>query len=96
MTYASFVCDCIPLKEDQFHVHVTVGIDKLDYNNNSSSLAYNLLQTKILLNSAISNAKKGSCFVTLHVKKHFIETPTRDTKCMDFKYYHVPDENRVK
>ena len=48
VTYASYVCNYRPLKEEQYRVRVTVGSDKLTYNEDSGAPAANLLETKIL------------------------------------------------
>ena len=58
VTYASFIYDYRPLKEEPYQTRITVGRDRLDYNDNAGSLVANLLETKILLNSTISDTQK--------------------------------------
>ena len=50
VTYGSFVCDYRPLKEDPYRVHLVVGGDKLEYNDDPASPAAGLLETKLLIN----------------------------------------------
>ena len=56
VTHALHACNYRPLKEEPHRVCITVGRDKLDYNDDVGSLAANLLETKILINSTISDA----------------------------------------
>ena len=62
VTYANFVCDFRPLKLEKYRVRMTVGGDRLDYPFDSTSPAASLLETKILINSVISNATHGAHF----------------------------------
>ena len=54
--YATFVLDYRPLKSEPHRV-ITVGGDHLTYNADAGSPAANMLETKIILNSTISDAK---------------------------------------
>ena len=60
VTYGSFVCNYKPLKIEQHRVRSVTGGDKLIYNNDTGAPVASLLETKILLNSVISNAKTTS------------------------------------
>ena len=55
VTYANMVCDYRSLKSKRYHVCLTVGGDKLDYDFDTTSPAASLIETKLLLNSIISN-----------------------------------------
>ena len=72
VTYANLVCDFRPTKEDPYRTRLTVGGDRLDYFGDSSSPAASLLETKILLNSVILDAKDGARFMTLDIKDYFL------------------------
>ena len=48
-----------------------IGGDKLPYNDETSSPAADLLETKILLNSTISDAHKGARFMGIDIKIFF-------------------------
>ena len=75
VTYASFACDHRPLKSEPWRVRIVVGGDKLPYHEDANSLAADLLERKILLNSAISNAKRGARFMCLSTKDYFLPAP---------------------
>ena len=67
MTYATFVCDYRPLKDDVNRVCITVG--RLCYDDDAGSV--NLLRLKLLTNSTISDAAKGARFMCADIKNHF-------------------------
>ena len=46
VTCVNFVCDNRPLKSEPYHLRLTVGGDRLDYDEDSTSLASYLLDTK--------------------------------------------------
>ena len=48
------VCDHRPLKTEKYRCRLVVGGDKLPYDDDSTALAANLLETKLLSNSTIS------------------------------------------
>ena len=74
VTYANFVCDYRPNKDDPWRVRLTVGGDKLDYFGNPASPAASLLESKLLINSVISDAHKGARFASLDLKDHFLQS----------------------
>ena len=78
------VCDYRPLKDEKIRVRLTIGGDKLPYNDETSSPAADLLETKILLNSTISDAHKGARFMGIDIKNCFLMTnlPTGDREYM--------------
>ena len=63
VTYASFVLDHKPLKTELHRFRVTVGGNKLPFEDDFGSPASNLLETKVLINSTISDASKGARFM---------------------------------
>lgn len=74
ITYASFVCDHRPLKPEPFRVRTVVGGDKLSYDNDAASPAASLIESKLIINSTISDAKRGAHFFTLDIKDFFLAT----------------------
>ena len=54
ITYASMVRDHRPLKAQQYCCRLVVGGDKLPYDDDAAAPAANLLETKLLSNSTIS------------------------------------------
>jgi len=75
VTYASFVLDYRPLKSEPYRIRITVGGDKLEYFLHADSPAANMLETKILLNSVISDADRGARFMSADMKYHYLMTP---------------------
>ena len=67
ITYANFICDYRPQKAETHRVRMTAGGDRLDYPDDPSSPAVSILNTKIHINRTISDAKKGSRYMTMDV-----------------------------
>ena len=74
VTYANMVCDIRPLKTEKFRVRLTVGGDRLQYPDDTASPAATLLETKLLLNSTISQSANGVRFMTMDIKDFFLQT----------------------
>ena len=70
VTYSNFVCDLKPLKDEKHRVRLTIGGDKLNYDHETAAPTAGLLDTKIIINSTISDAKKGALFMGLDLKKN--------------------------
>ena len=60
--------DLRPLKSETYRVWMTVGGDKLEYYSDPKSPTVSLLNTKIFLNSVISDAREGTQFATADIK----------------------------
>jgi len=71
INYATFVCDCRPLKDDPWRVRCVAGGDRLSYPNDPLSPAANLLDTKLLLNSTTIGTHKGARFLSADLKDYF-------------------------
>ena len=89
VTYASYACDYRPLKDEPYRVRITVGGDRLDYAQDAGSPAANLVETKMLLNSVISDADKGARFMCVDMKDHFLATPMDDPEHMKVQYKYI-------
>ena len=96
VTYASYVCDYRPLKDEPYRVRITVGGDKLNYNDDAGSPAANLLETKILINSVISDSDRGAKFMCADIKDHFLATPMDEPEYMRVQYKYIPEDIRVR
>lgn len=90
VTYGSFVCDYRPLKDDPYRIRLVVGGDKLDYNDDPASPAAGLLETKLLVNSVISDADKGAKFMCMDLKDHFLASPMERPEYMRVHQRHIP------
>ena len=76
VTYASFVRDYQLLKTEKYRCQMVVGGDQLKYPDDlSSPPAASLLETKLLLNSTISDAHKGAIFVSCNLKYFPLQHP---------------------
>ena len=88
VTYANFVCDYRPLKDEPWRVRLVVGGDKLTYDFDAGSPAASLLETKILLNSVIST--KGAKFMSLDIKDFFLSSPMGTSEYMRIPSKYLP------
>ena len=97
VTYGNFICDHRPLKtHEPYRVRLTVGGDKLDYTDDAGSPAASLLETKLILNSTISDADKGARFLCADLKNFFLASPMKDPEYMRLKYHYFPPAIRTQ
>ena len=82
VTYATYVLDYRPLKDEQYIVTITVGRDKLTYLDDAGPPSTNLMETKILINSTISNTKLGARFISEDIKDYFLATSMEQAEYM--------------
>ena len=89
VTYSNMVCDIRPLKKEKFEVRLTVGGDRLQYPDDTASPAATLLETKLLLNSTISQSAQGARFMTHDIKDFFLQTVMKRPEYMKIhsKYF---------
>jgi hypothetical protein len=64
----------------------------LDYNDDPSSPAAGLLETKLLLNSVISDAHKGARFMSMDLKDHFLASPMNRPEYMKVHRKNIPPD----
>ena len=69
-----------------------VGGDKLSYNEDAGSPAASLLETKLLINSVISDAAKGACFMSLDLKDFFLMSPMLNPEFMKIHIQNFPPD----
>ena len=82
ITYANFICNYRHHKSEPYRVRLTVGGDQLDCPNDTSSPSASLLETKLLLNSTISDAHLGARFMIMDLKDFFLATPMARSEYM--------------
>ena len=92
ITYATFVLDYRPLKSEPHRIRITVGGDRLTYPFDAGSPAANLLETKLLLNSTISDAHRGARFMSADLKNFFLATPMARDEFMRVKLKYFPSD----
>ena len=63
---------------------------KLDYADDASSPAVDLLVTKLLINSTVSDAYKGARFCSVDLKDFFLCSTMKEPECMCIhsKYFY--------
>ena len=94
ITYASFVCDFRPLKTETHRIRLVVGGDKLSYDDDAGAPAASLLETKLLINSVISDAKQGARFCSYDLKDFFLATPMTRPEFMKIPWKYIPEDIR--
>ena len=92
VTYATYVVDYRPLKKEKYRVRITVGGDRLVYLDDAGSPAANLMETKLLVNSTISEAKHGARFMSADIQDYFLATPMTECEYMKVQYKHIPQD----
>ena len=90
ITYANFVCDCLPHKSEPYRIRLTVGGDRLDCPDDTSYPAAYFLETKLLLNSTISDSHLGARFMTMDLKYFSLATPMARSEYMRFHSNYFP------
>ena len=92
ITYASFVCDYCPTKADKYCIRLVAGGDKLSYDQDPGSPTASLLETKLLINSVISDASKGARFMSCDLKDFFLASPMDKPEYMRIAIKHFPPD----
>ena len=96
IAYATFVLDYRPLKSEPYRIRITVGGDRLTYNADAGSPAANMLETKILINSTISDAPRGARFMSADLKDFFLATPMEGDEYMKVHIKYFPEDIRQR
>ena len=93
VTYVNFICDYRPLKTEVWRVRLTVGGDLLPYPYEAASPAASLIETKLIINSTISDASKGARFMGADLKDFPLKIPMKEPEFMKVHKQYFPDEN---
>ncbi len=96
VTYGNFVCDYRPLKSEPYRVRLTVGGDRLEYDSDAGSPAASLVETKMTLNSTISDAHRGARFMSADLKDFFLATKMAEPEYMRIPYKYFPQDVRAQ
>lgn len=80
ITYATMVCDYRPLKSEKHRCRLVVGGDKLPYTADAAAPAANLLETKLLLNSTIS--QPTARFMSIDISNFFLSSTIPEPEFM--------------
>ncbi len=82
------MCDFRPLKAEHHRCRLVVGGDKLPYASNSAVPAANLVESKILFNSTISQPKAR--FMTVDISNFFLSSIMHDLEFMKIHQNDIP------
>ena len=96
VTYANFVCDHRPLKSEPFRIRLVVGGDRLEYTADAGSPAASMLETKLLVNSVISDAGDGAKFMSSDLKDFFLSSTMAQPEYMRIPWKYIPDDIRTR
>ena len=69
-----------------------VGGDILSHDGDAGAPDANMLETKIILNSVISDADNGVRFMSADKKDHFLARPMQKSEFMRVKYKYLPND----
>ena len=91
ITYATVVCDHRPLKTEQYRCRLVVGGDKLPYASDSAAPAANLVESKILFNSTIS--QPTAKFMTIDISNFFLSSLMHEPEFMKMIFLRISMNN---
>jgi hypothetical protein len=92
VTYVNFVCTMRPGKSDPCRIRMTVGGDRLDAFQDVRSPAVGIVDTKLHLNSVISDAKHGARYCTGDLKDFFLSSNMATYQYMRIHRRYIPQE----
>ena len=92
VTYANYVCSVRDHKEEKYRVRVTIGGDQLEYPGDSSSPAASVLDSKIHINSTISDAKNNARYLVMDITNFYLGTPMAYYQYMRILAADIPQE----
>ena len=73
---------------------MTVGGGKLTYDDDPSSPAVSLLNTKIMLNSVISDSYLGARCMIVNINHHYLQSPMKKFQYMRIALKYFTKEKR--
>ena len=77
-------------------MRISVGGDILLYLDNIGPPVANILETKLLINSVVSDATNGTRRMPADIKDYFLDVPMVQAEYMKVRYTHIPMEIRLK
>ena len=90
VTYAQFVCNIRPEKEEKNRTRCVVGGNRINYPGDVGTPTADMLLVKILFNSIIST--KGEKFMTADIKNFYLMTPPKRWEYIKMRLSDIPDE----
>ena len=92
VTYLTMVFDYRPLKSESYRCRIVVEGDKLSYYEDASAPTTDLTETKLLLNSVISDAWKGARFCSADLKDFFLASPMERPEYAKVHIKYIPQD----
>jgi hypothetical protein len=92
VTYANFVCTMRPGKSKVYRVRMTIGGDRLEAFQDVRSPAVGIVDTKLHLNSTISDADEGARYATCDIKDFFLGSTMKIFQYMKIQKRYLPQE----
>ena len=90
VTYAQFVCNIRPEKEEKNRTRCVAGGNKINYPFDVGTPTADMLLVKILFNSIVST--KGAKFMTADIKNFYLMTPLKRWEYIKLKLSDIPAE----
>jgi hypothetical protein len=92
VTYANFVCSMRPGKSEVYRIRMTIGGDRLEAFQDVRSTAVGIIDTKLHLNSTISDADEGARYATCDIKDLFLGSKMKVFQYMKVHRRYIPQE----
>ena len=92
VTYATFVYTHKHLKVETHRVRITVGGDRLSCPEDTGSPTANMIETKFLINSTISDTKYNARFICADITNYFLATPMTRKEYMRVPLRYFPPD----
>ena len=96
VAYATFVCDVKSLKKEVHRVRITVGGDRLSCPDDTGSPTTNMLETKLLVNFTISDAKHGARFLSVDIVNYFLASPMERKEYAKVRLKYFPNDIQIQ
>ena len=93
VTYAWFVCDYNPQKEEIHRTRITVGVDPINYPGNVTTRGADMKTIKLFLNSVVSTP--DARFITAYIKNFCLNTEMERPEYMKIKINSALEEGPV-
>ena len=90
VTYAQFVCDYRPQKEEKHRTRTTLGGDCINYPGNMTTRGADTTTIKLLLNSVVSTP--NARFITADIKNFYLNTEMERPEYMKIQINLIPQE----
>ena len=90
VTYARFLCNYRPQKEEKHRTRITVGVYHINYQENVTTRGAYMTTIKLLLNSVVSTP--DAIFMTADINNFYLNTETEIPEYMKIQINLIPQE----